>query len=106
MSKLGGEVGWAALDGNIMMLKWLNKKGCLWDSYTFASAALYGDLGNMMSWLKDNDCYWDEYTFRNAAEHGSLVNLKWLKNNGCPWNGRTFAAINGNIENLNWLHEK
>ena len=32
---------------NLMMLKWLNEKGCPWSLLTFAFAAQHGSLGNM-----------------------------------------------------------
>ena len=48
---------------------------------TFANAAKYGNLDNMI-FLFENGCPWDCETFEEAALHGNLDNMKWLKENG------------------------
>jgi len=62
-------------------------------------AALNGNLVNM-KWLKENNCPWGTWTFRNAAHNGNLDNMKWLKENNCPWDKLPFnnAAMDNTFE--------
>jgi len=97
---------YAALNGNLENMKWLKENCCPWDEETFVNAALNGNLENM-KWLKENGCEWDGLAFYYAALNGNLENMKWLKENGCEWNEETFAnaAENGNLDNMKWLKE-
>ena len=65
------------------MLKWLKSKGCHCDEWTFASAAIEGDIERMI-WLKRNGCPWNESMFYYATDNRGHEALEWLKINGCP----------------------
>ena len=96
----------AAECGNQTNMKWLKKIGCPWDRYTFHAAVENENLGSMI-WLKENECPWDCETFEAAVVCGNLVNLKWLKENECPWDSDSFtaAARRGNLKHMKWLKE-
>ena len=116
-------VALAATNGNFYMLKWLRKKGCTWNPWTFENAAnngclviwnqsafecaAYHESLDIMIWLLKNECPWDVETFQYAATHGSLQNMMWLLKNRCSWDESTFsaAARHGHLGTLNWLIE-
>ena len=73
---------YAALNGNLDLLKWARENGCEWDSWTCSNAALNGHL-DVLKWARENGCQWDYMTCSNAALNGHLDVLKWAIENGC-----------------------
>jgi len=107
----GCDVAWntfscAAQNGNIENMKWLKDSGSGFGYYTFNSAARKGNL-ETMKWLKENGCQFDSYTFSRAAQNGNLLAMKWLKDNDCQFGIDTYhhATLNGNLENMKWLKD-
>lgn len=121
----------AVKEGNIKLVRLLNKNGCPWSARTFTiavknsnfemmqclqelrcplsdtafnAAAKNGDLESMI-WLKAHGCPWSQWTFRAAAMKGDLDIMKWLRLHGCPWDQYVFmaAAECGNLDNMKWL---
>jgi hypothetical protein len=120
----------AVVEGNVKLVKLLNKNGCPWSARTFtiavknrnfemmqcllelgcplsdtalSAAAKNGDLESM-KWLKAHGCPWSQWTFRAAARKGDLDIMKWLRLNGCPWDQYVFMAAEcGNLDNMKWL---
>jgi hypothetical protein len=52
-------------------------------------AALQGQL-EILKWLRENDFPWDEKTCTRAVRGGHLEVLQWLRANSCPWNENTY----------------
>ena len=51
-----------------------------------------------VKWLKANECPWDSHTFSSAAINGNLENMIWLKENGCFMGGKNVWKFNEEIE--------
>ena len=114
--------------------KWLQAKGCQWDSSTSNSAAFGGHL-EVLQWIRSEDppCPWNsrvcrlllvKVTWRScagrgasavdeevpyaAAQGGHLKVLKWLIKEGCPHDKhlcREYAAHGGTRKVLEWLDD-
>jgi hypothetical protein len=124
----------ACRHGQLEVLKWLQKEGCLcdldrflsvcgdhldilkWMRETYPGCAFDERVTNKASqknrldclmWLREHGCPWDENVMDHAAGEGNLEILKWARENGCPWNDDApeCAAITGKLETLQWLHE-
>ena len=124
----------ACRHGQLEVLKWLQKEGCLcdldrflsvcgdhldilkWMRETYPGCAFDERVTNKASqknrldclmWLREHGCPWDARVMNHAAGHGNLELLKWAHENGCPWNDDApeCAAITGELETLEWLHE-
>ena len=70
-----GVMAWAAMSGNLELVRWLRGEGCPWNMWTCAHA----------SW------------------RSHLEILRWLRANGCPWNAGTrdlAAAMLGYTDDL------
>jgi len=52
-------------------------------------AALQGQL-EILKWLRENDFPWDEKTCTRAVRGGHLEVLQWLRADSCPWNENTY----------------
>lgn len=93
--------------GVLINHEWARANECPWDTWTCTFAALGGQL-EVLKWLRANGCPWDEYTCAYAARGGHLEVLQWLCANGCPWNKFTCAeAANGyHLDVLQWAHAR
>ena len=123
----------AAKNGNINLLKYLHKNGCIWDEETIGNAvknghydcliyahengcsmdldickyaALHGHL-DCLIYAHEKGYPWAESTCNEAAENGHLECLKYAHENGCPWNEWTteYAAKNNHLDCLMYAHE-
>ena len=94
--------------GHLDILKWMRETypGCAFDEPVASKASQKKRLDCLM-WLREHGCPWDAGVMNHAAGHGNLELLKWARENGCPWNDGTpnNAAITGKLETLEWLHE-
>jgi hypothetical protein len=119
-----------AQEGNLKILKWLNKLRKTYDCYKdsgvwyecVCSAAIHGNHFDVLKWLRDqaihgNDgvCPWDEQSCWMAVSKGHIEILRWLRNDlvhgndgMCPWNEKacTIACRKGNLEVLKFLRNK
>ena len=67
---------------NLGIMKWLHENGVTFvDKKIFSYAAMQGDI-EIIKWLKVQGCPWGGDTFSHAAIHGDIVNMKWLKEHG------------------------
>lgn len=96
----------AARNGDLNVLQWAHRNGCLWDARTCASAARNGHL-EILQWAHRHHCPWDAWTCEAAAENGHLEILQWAHQNGCPWDRQTCtnAERNGHSLILQWAIE-
>ena len=98
--------GWAALGGQLEVMKWLRAKGCPWGTTTIIGAAFRGHL-EMLQWMRAQDppCPWDSGVCYYAAGNGHLEVLRWARSQGCPWHEDVprLAASNGQLKVLKWL---
>ena len=63
----------------------------------------------LLEWAREEKkCEWDEGTINEAADHGNLEMVKYCVANECPMSERAcaFAAKNGHLECLKYLHEE
>lgn len=84
----------AASSGNLEVLKYVHEQGYPWDNETSEAAAKSGKL-EVLKYLHENGCPWDEKTSFAAAESGKLEVLKYAHENGCPWDERTCSRAAG-----------
>ena len=94
---------WAALQGQLEILKWLRENDFPWDEKTCTRAVRGGHL-EVLQWLRANSCPWNEYTCAWAAHDGDLEMLQWARANGCPLSVHTcaYAVWGGHLEVLQW----
>ena len=78
-------------------------KNCDWDSETIRFAAMQGNLA-MVKYCVENGCPMDAYACTFAAE-GHLDVLKYLHENDCPWDSVacSYAHENNHDDCLNYL---
>ena len=96
---------YAALGGNLELVKWLRGKGCNWDTKTCRFATRRGQL-EVLQWLRANGCPWDADTCITAARYGHLETLRWARKTvGCVCTADAChaAAYGGHLEILKWL---
>ena len=89
----GGEfdsctTAWAASGGHLKVLQWLRKQGCPWDHGTCSCAAEGGHL-EIIKWARRNGCPWNASVCKAAAGGKQFHILKYLRSEGCPWDART-----------------
>ena len=78
----------AALGGQLEVLKYLHEKGCPWNEGTCANAAEGGHL-EVLKYAHENGCPLHEATCQYAAKEGHLDVLKYAHKNGCAWGVET-----------------
>ena len=59
-------MSWAAMGGNLDLVRWLRGEGCPWDKWTCYFAAQRGHV-ETLRWARENGCPWDAYTRDRAA---------------------------------------
>ncbi len=96
----------AAHYGQLDVLKWTIANGCTMSEITCVKAAQYGHL-EVLKWLRENGCNWNKFTCALAAANGHLEVLKWSRENGCEWDSLTldYATINQQTDVFNWALE-
>jgi len=100
-------MSWAALSGNISLLRYVMEKGGKLNSDTLSSAAWSGSEV-MVRWLHDeHHLPWSSEMCTSAAENGHLSLLQYLRSQGCEWDAETGdrAAMNGHLSVLRWATE-
>jgi hypothetical protein len=82
-------------------------KNCDWDSETISFAAMQGNL-SMVKYCVENGCPMDEVACTWAASEGHLDVLKYLHENDCPWNSNAcfYAHLDNHVDCLNYLIEQ
>jgi hypothetical protein len=97
----------AARNGHINCLEYLQDNDCVFDEDTFEAAASGGHL-DCIIYLCKNNCPWNESVCTAAAINGHLKCLMWLHKHGCPWDDFyicTVAATSGHLDCLIYAHE-
>jgi hypothetical protein len=89
----------AARHGCVLVLMYLQLKGCPWDVSTCNSAAKYGHL-HILQYLRAHGCPWDVVTCEKAAEYGHLHILQYLHANGCRRDGYESESLLGWAERI------
>ncbi len=61
-----------------------------------------------LKWVKKRGCVWDEQTVRHAVKAGHLEVLKWCHKKRCPWYVKACeeAASGGHLQILEWIKEE
>jgi hypothetical protein len=80
-----------------------------WDEPYFCYEVAQTNKLELLKWIREEkECEWDEWTIRTAARHGNLEMVKYCVANECPidMNACAFAAENGRLEVLKYLHEE
>lgn len=97
---------YAANNGHLNVIIYLQGIGCLWDARASENAAHSGHL-DIVTYLHEHNCPWDASTFIEAAGSGNLEMIKYLHENNCPYLPRAFsqAAAKGHFEIVKYLHE-
>jgi len=104
----------ALLGGNLEILDWLNKQGCVFDNSSFVVVAKGRNREQLkvMQWLKNKDLTPDDgLAYCYACENGNIVMLEWLKANGCPFDwpyldsALCFSAKSENANSARWLKD-
>ena len=115
---------YAAVGGNLEILKWCVTQGISLNEKTCEGAAAGGRI-DILEWLRDPDtgygiCPWNERSCKYAAFNNNLKSLEWLRNPDtgggiCPWDENTcaYAATagrfkpytNNSIKTLEWLRD-
>lgn len=97
---------YCAKNGYLDLLKWARSKGCTWDEYTCAAAAMGGHLETLKFLRMGEDkCPWDISICWHAARNGHINILQWAKINDCRWDNMTCAYVikHKHSEVLQWL---
>ncbi len=94
----------SVLSGEIDVLKFVRKHGCLWNNETSDFAAECGHL-HILKFLVINGCEPGNLASLNAAEVGHLDIMKWLIENKYEihYDSRQMAARCGNLDMLKFL---
>ena len=76
---------WAAMGGNLELVKWLcGEGGFAMDEDVMWAAASGGNL-ELVQGLRGEGCPWDWWTCYEAVRKGHVEVLCWARENGCPW---------------------
>ena len=76
---------YAALYGNLELVKWLcGEGGFAMDEMVMRCAARSGNL-ELVRWLRGEGCPWDLETCHDAVNYGHVEVLRWARENGCEW---------------------
>eukprot|EP00594_Rhizosolenia_setigera_P014942 CAMPEP_0178967800 /NCGR_PEP_ID=MMETSP0789-20121207/17831_1 /TAXON_ID=3005 /ORGANISM="Rhizosolenia setigera, Strain CCMP 1694" /LENGTH=301 /DNA_ID=CAMNT_0020653521 /DNA_START=30 /DNA_END=935 /DNA_ORIENTATION=+ len=76
----------AAKHGHLHILKWLREEKRLELERELYCEVIWGSGQlHVMKWLREQEVDWDDWTFRYAAWNGNINILQWLHNEGCPW---------------------
>ena len=97
----------SVMNGHIKCLKFLQKKGYIFNNFTFPYSVINKNK-KMLKYLYKNNCPWDNDTSVYAVFNGQLKNLKFLHKNGCPWDLDLCGNISiqkGYIKILKFLHK-
>ena len=103
----------AAENGNLNILKYLNKKCTTkFDSDVFYYATRGGSM-RCLKYLFDLSVhdlslpFWNLIAYYGAIENGDLRMVKWLKKNYCPWDSRVLykAMEHDKVDIFNWIVE-
>jgi hypothetical protein len=89
-------------------LVWLREvKNCDWGRWTINWAAIQGNLA-MVKYCVEHECPMDAHACLCAASKGLLDVLKYLHENDCPWNPRAcyWAHEYNHVDCLNYLIEQ
>nr|WIL05370.1 ankyrin repeat protein [Pithovirus mammoth] len=117
---------------DLSLLTWMKRNKCPWNEDVCSNAASHGQL-EALKWIRKNGCPWNEKTLVMAAESGQFETFVWAHQQKCPidpsivdaalFSGNlklldylfqnnfcfgfsTVAAEEGNLEVLQWLHER
>lgn len=99
---------YAALTGNLKLLKLFHENEYVWNEKTFDAAAKNGNI-EIIEYLFQNHCPWNENACNKAALSQKLNILKFLIQNGCPYNIdqlRFISSANNDQELLEYLSDK
>jgi hypothetical protein len=97
----------AALRGDLEILRLLRKHGWLWYDDVCGEAAKGGSVP-MLVYLKQQGHVFGEQTMTSAARAGHLSVCQHLRKEGCPWSASACTAAASRAEcfaTLRWLHE-
>jgi hypothetical protein len=98
-----------AYTNKLELLKWAREeKRCEWNDWTIEAAAFKGNL-EMVKYCVANECRIDKNACAFAAGNGHLKVLKYLHEKAkAPWDRRTatWAAQNGHLHILEYLVER
>jgi hypothetical protein len=95
----------ASQNGHLECLKYAHEEGCPWDENTCSYACVSNNAHlDCLKYAHENGCPWDKYTCMYAAQNGYEDCLKYALENGCPWDKYTciYAEENGNIDCLEY----
>jgi hypothetical protein len=95
----------AVRGGHLVVLKWLRKNGCPWDTNSplCGKAAMGGHL-DVLQWLREQGFPWDNLVCMYAVEYEHPAVLKWARGAGCPWGKLYVHNVQwSNLDTLNWL---
>ena len=101
-----GEImSFAARNGNLEMLEWLQKHHCPLDLKTFSKAAK-GCHVQVLYWLQES-YGWDasDRTCEAIVSTGRFDILQWALQSGCPWDARCAytSARHGHADMFRWI---
>ena len=101
-----GEImSFAARNGNLEMLEWLQKHHCPLDLKTFSKAAK-GCHVQVLYWLQES-YGWDasDRTCEAIVSTGRSDILQWALQSGCPWDARCAytSARHGHADMFRWI---
>ncbi|GFR42437.1 hypothetical protein Agub_g3342, partial [Astrephomene gubernaculifera] len=85
----------AAGGGHLELVSWLvEEAGANLTAEMFSYAALSGNL-ELLRWLRQRGCPWDDHVLSCAAESGCGEALEWLVEQGCPWekDGKAYRTL-------------
>lgn len=107
--------GFAALNGNLEMLKWAKSNGCNWNlrdgkyELDVASSAAVGGHLEIVKWARANGCKWNWEVCIFAAFYGRLDIFKYVLTSGIDWDLEKLCIdINSDcqgIDSLEWANE-
>lgn len=96
----------AARGGHLPILKYLESKGCEWDTRTSAAAAASGSI-EVLEYLFGK-CEFNANAFSEASRKGHLHVVKWLHKHNVNSDQRVcaLASREGHLDVLKWAIQK